>query len=156
MERGPDGKYPYAGPVDCAVQTFKNEVRLGGLLTIDNPIKGLARARGGGGGGGGGGPKRAGPKKTQDVMAVMDAASSALCHAARAILSSFVYVACRLSVACCNGAGSPQVLHRLPHLLRPVRHALKLETSLACTCPPRSERSSADSALPGPAGSRRT
>jgi solute carrier family 25 oxoglutarate transporter 11 len=25
MERGPDGKYPYAGPVDCAMQTFKNE-----------------------------------------------------------------------------------------------------------------------------------
>lgn len=27
MERGPDGKYPYAGPVDCALQTFKNEAR---------------------------------------------------------------------------------------------------------------------------------
>lgn len=26
MERGPDGKYPYAGPVDCALQTIKNEV----------------------------------------------------------------------------------------------------------------------------------
>jgi solute carrier family 25 oxoglutarate transporter 11 len=25
MERGPDGKYPYAGPVDCALQTIKNE-----------------------------------------------------------------------------------------------------------------------------------
>ena len=23
MERGPDGKYPYAGPVDCALQTFR-------------------------------------------------------------------------------------------------------------------------------------
>jgi len=65
MERGPDGKYPYAGPVDCAVQTFKNEVRLGGLLTIDNPIKGLARARGGGGGGGGGKKKTGAHQKKQ-------------------------------------------------------------------------------------------
>lgn len=29
MERGPDGKYPYKGPVDCALQTFRNEVRQG-------------------------------------------------------------------------------------------------------------------------------
>ena len=26
MERGPDGKYPYKSPVDCALQTFRNEV----------------------------------------------------------------------------------------------------------------------------------
>lgn len=25
MEKGPDGKYPYKGPVDCALQTLKNE-----------------------------------------------------------------------------------------------------------------------------------
>ena len=25
MEKGPDGKYPYKGPVDCAVQTFTKE-----------------------------------------------------------------------------------------------------------------------------------
>lgn len=28
MDKGPDGKYPYAGPVDCAVKTFKTEVNL--------------------------------------------------------------------------------------------------------------------------------
>ncbi len=25
MEKGPDGKYPYNGPVDCAMQTFRKE-----------------------------------------------------------------------------------------------------------------------------------
>ena len=25
MEKGPDGKYPYSGPVDCAMQTFRKE-----------------------------------------------------------------------------------------------------------------------------------
>ena len=25
MEKGPDGKYPYKGPVDCAMQTFTKE-----------------------------------------------------------------------------------------------------------------------------------
>ena len=25
MEKGPDGTYPYKGPVDCAIQTFKKE-----------------------------------------------------------------------------------------------------------------------------------
>lgn len=26
MEKGPDGKYPYKSPMDCAMQTLKNEV----------------------------------------------------------------------------------------------------------------------------------
>lgn len=25
MDKGPDGKYPYTGPVDCAVKTFTQE-----------------------------------------------------------------------------------------------------------------------------------
>lgn len=25
MDKGPDGKFPYAGPIDCAAKTFKNE-----------------------------------------------------------------------------------------------------------------------------------
>lgn len=25
MEKGPDGKYPYKGPFDCAVKTFTQE-----------------------------------------------------------------------------------------------------------------------------------
>lgn len=25
MEKGPDGKYPYKGPLDCAVKTFTQE-----------------------------------------------------------------------------------------------------------------------------------
>ena len=31
MEKGPDGKYPYKSPMDCAMQTFRNEVRLLGV-----------------------------------------------------------------------------------------------------------------------------
>lgn len=38
MEKGPDGKYPYKGPLDCAIKTFTQEGPLKFYTGIVSPV----------------------------------------------------------------------------------------------------------------------